>query len=416
MEQLPTELKAMVAGFVPDPKSLISLALTNKTFRAIVEQDEAKICTSICHRHFGHELLPLAMAVLRSREFLEPRTYYGQPQQRVQDDRDDATLVDDLMNFIDLHFRHEWPLEMQMDIKLCTSLFDFDSVVSTYATSIAGLALENTPGVSTKHIEITRSEATRFRKSLYITELLHNLFPRDHISPAVVSAQRVTALQPAWQHLLTQFAPWELQQVRCAKDLLTRHLMNVIASDAAKHGLKRPQTYNLSLRSFVSNEGLIHLSKLETLGERLGTKSAYVQFNRTAQGHLSSDQWLRIHDTIWLEDVGGNTSLDATAIVDRYPESESGPRDAWLHTLLQNDVEDPMFEECSILYFACNYHAARWGYAFWDRARLNTMAGGTLPTTAQMLAVSDVQVPTDDFIFYTNFRREKDCSCGLYKY
>lgn len=218
MEVLPTELKVIVASYIEDHTTLINFALSNRTHYEIVKQDEAKLSRNLCYQKFGQDL-PLALAVLESRKLLKPRAHYGQPQPL-----SDAT-VEDIIKFVDDHLTNQsFAANTQFGLSTCVKLSSFDSMVDTYSTTIARLALENTPGDSESSMSITSTEAARFRKSLYLAELLGNLFSRDHISQSTAAAPREAAYRPAWQHLLTRFAPWELQQVRCAKDLLARHV------------------------------------------------------------------------------------------------------------------------------------------------------------------------------------------------
>ncbi|KAK7751725.1 hypothetical protein SLS62_006386 [Diatrype stigma] len=355
MESLPVELKAIVAGFSPDPQSLVNLALSCKTFYSIIRRDEDRVRGNICHRKFGSEFLPLAIAVLESGQLLGPRRIYGELRQLVPD-----ATVENVVKFIDLHFPDEYPARLALNHKDCMALFRFDGIVDTYATAIAEEAVQKTPGGGTSFMGITETETTRIRKSLYLTELDRNLFLPDYNSPGALVGHNNTAYEPAWQHLLTKFAPWELQQLPCTKVLLAQYVQKVMASDAANQKQKQPHNNainNIFLRAFVGNEGLAALSAMEGL-------------------------------------ANGDTNLDATAVLAKYPELESGLRDGWLHTMLQNFVDEDMFGQSSTLCFSCDFHAAEWGWAFWDRARLNIIARGTLPIAEQMLSVGNVQVTT----------------------
>lgn len=219
MRAFPNELKALVASFVEDHTTLINLALTNKTFYGLIKRREARLSHDLCCRKFGHDL-PFLLAVFESRKLLSARAFLGQPQPL-----SDVT-VEDIIKFVDQYFTDPTFADSQFSINVCIQLSSFDGIVDKYAAITARLALENTPGGSMGSVNITQSEATRFRKAFYIAELLRNLFSRDHISQPAAAAQRESAFRPAWQHLLAKFAPWELQQVRCAKDLLAQHVQN----------------------------------------------------------------------------------------------------------------------------------------------------------------------------------------------
>lgn len=221
MNRLPTELKAMVAASVEDPATLVNLAMADKTFYSIIKRDEVKLGSNMCYQRIGH-LMPLALAVAHSETLVKSkRNFYGQAHSLK------AMTVEEIKAFIDDHFPAQAVVNRHIDINFCTKLFSFHSTVDDYATVIAERALQATPRSNiTKLMSCTESELNRIRKSLYILELLSNLFPRNHASDTDEPSLRETAFQPAWEHLLTKFAPWELQQVRCAKQIMARHVQD----------------------------------------------------------------------------------------------------------------------------------------------------------------------------------------------
>lgn len=410
METLPVEVKAMVLASIEDQQSLISLAQTDKTFYDIYKQDEAKLYTNLCYQKIGDELMPLALAVANSRSLLCSRQSYGQPQCRLS-----ATTNESITAFVNCHFPQKTK-DRHMDPKYSMKLLSFYDVADTYAPALAQLALQSAPGGHTS-MDCTESEISRIRKSLYIMELLSNIFPRNHSSPASVAMPQEAALYPAWSHLLSKFAPWELQQVRCTKDVLAQHVQNVIWSDAAAKGQKQLAADFRLLRSFVSNEGLSCLSELEGLRNDCSTGEAVKKFLGLSQSWSASDSWFGTHDGIWLQQGQGAPIIDFGVVPDvlaRYPEADSGPRDAWLHTLLQTHADEDMFDAGSRDCFKCDHHAAGWGYAYWDRQRLELIARGTLPTTEEMLSTCNIQLPAEEFFFYAKFRKERMCKCRRY--
>lgn len=187
----------------------------------------------------------------------------------------------------------------------------------------------------------------------------------------------------------------------------------VMASDAARQGRRAPGDDLRVLRAFVSNEGLAALHRLEAKGGECRTHGALKKFRSLAQNWSNRDLWYGVHDTMWLPPFGPLTNTDTTAVLDKYPESESGPRDAWLHTLLQVHADDELFDAGSRSCFRCDKHATQWGYAFWDRDRLSAIAGVALPTTEEMVdvGISMMGVQTDEMLFYSKFRKEKGCTC-----
>ncbi len=159
-------------------------------------------------------------------------------------------------------------------------------------------------------------------------------------------------------------------------------------------------------RAFVSNEGLAALKELEGMGDQCGTHVAVTQFRGLTRSWIHNDWWYGVHDTMWLSQVGDHTHLNPEEVLSKYPESESGPREAWFYTLLQNHTSHVMFDEKAsfMLCLRSDYHATQWGYAFWDRERLNVAARGSLPSMDEMLDISEILVQTEDLLFYKKFR------------
>ncbi|KAK7741946.1 hypothetical protein SLS62_010841 [Diatrype stigma] len=408
MNRLPAEMKAVVAASVEDPATLVNLAMVDKTFYAIIKHDEVRLGSNMCYQRIGHNLMPLALAVAHSETLVKTkRNFYGQAHSLK-----DIT-VQEIGAFISDHFPAQAVVNRHIDINFCTKLFSFHSTVDGYAAVIAERALQATPRSNiTTLMSSTESEMSRIRKSLYILELLSNLFPRNHASDADVPRLREAAFQPAWEHLLTKFAPWELQQVRCAKQIMARHIQDVMLSDAAAKGAKQLRNDIRVLCEFVSNEGLTALKILEGRGKACGTACAVKQFRTKAQTFAVREAWFAIHDTMWLQNSGLQIDLNATDVINQYPEVDSGPQDSWLHTLLQPHVPEYTFTSAANFSFNCNRHASQWGYAYWDRKRLEAITLGPLPTTEQMVSASDLKIPSGDLCFRAELRNDHECTCG----
>lgn len=183
-------------------------------------------------------------------------------------------------------------------------------------------------------------------------------------------------------------------------------------SDAAVKGTKQPRTDIRRLCEFVSNEGLAALKNLEGRGKACGTACAVKQFRTKAQTFAPlRESWFAIHDMMWLQHFGLDIDLNSTDIINKYPEVDSGPQDSWLHTLLQPHADEDMFKSAATLCFNCDLHASQWGYAYWDRKRLEIIALGPLPTTEQMVSASDLQIPSGDLCYYAQLRKDQECYC-----
>lgn len=286
IQRLPTELKAMVATSIDDPETLKSLARVDKDFNRVIKADQAKLCAALFRKHIGDDFFSLGVAVARSRGLQVPRAFYGLPRPALN------LTVNDIVRFVDVHFPPKVSdtivaADWKMDLKLCAELFAFHKVVDNYADIFCQRPDFEGIGVDE---ESDNLEKHRVRKALYILQLLSNLFPRGW-APKFNFEQMQLALKPAWAHLLTRFAPWELQQVRAAHQLLVRHVnrgkpmfhvqawrsktnsTTVVQADVLTEGGVSEADQRLMF-TFVSNEGLFVLEQLEDMGNLCGTLDA----------------------------------------------------------------------------------------------------------------------------------------------
>lgn len=347
--------------------------------------------------------------------------------------------ADDIVAFVDAYLPQlasdALVLRRDVDSNAMTKLLEFHEVVEYYAPIIANLALASVPAPKGYHRSCSETEIARFKKALYILHLTSILFTRDdQYNPA--NGVRAEDIEPAWIHFWTKFAPWELQQTRCAHDLLARHIQNgmtlkipyvcaleantytVFNSDPRmRKGKPYKKTYYQGLlRAFVKNEGLLDLRHLEGLASKKLMRVAMNRFEEFNPIWTQLEPWYKKHDTMYLEQTADSTQLDVSAILAKHPETESGPRDSWMHTLLQIHVDAAIFQAGSDLIFHCGQHATEWGYAFWDRERLDAASKGLLPTTTEMQDVSGETVFTEDVAFYAEFRLHNGCSCEKGRY
>ncbi len=182
----------------------------------------------------------------------------------------------------------------------------------------------------------------------------------------------------------------------------------------ARGGRKRwLSTDSRLLEAFVASEGPVSLKKLEEArGDECTMSAAVRRFHKLSRNWMQNDAWYELHDVMWMVRQGDYSTGLISDILEKYPEPDPGPRDSWVHTLLQTSAYDEIFHEASETYFKCDRHAASWGYAFWDRARLDRISGRSLPTLEEMTDVSDfILLETTDMLFYAKFRTPRECTC-----
>ncbi|RYP74952.1 hypothetical protein DL770_007505 [Monosporascus sp. CRB-9-2] len=356
--------------------------------------------------------LPLAFAVLDLEAAFGEETrrqFYGNLRSPV-----DAP-AEDIIAFVDGHLPEQTLGAIVRKRRLSpddvAKLTAFHDTVHYYTRIISESARANLPASAGDSKHCSKAETDRFTKSLYLLHLASCLFPRDdQKNPAV--AERAEDLAPAWRHFWTKFAPWELQQTRCAHELLAMHVHNAMKSDAAKLGKKfRMSCSTRILRAFVANEGLVALRKLEHMGSQRALQSSFALFDEFVVNWGKTEAWYNWHDTLYLKQKDDLTHLDVTDVLKKYQETDSGPQDSWMHTLLQVHIDDGVFHDGSRV-FRCEKHASLWGYPFWDLKTLDGITNNSLPSTAEMVQESDVLVFTDDVEAYARYRHSGlVCSC-----
>ena len=140
------------------------------------------------------------------------------------------------------------------------------------------------------------------------------------------------------------------------------------------------------LRTFVLSKGLVELQALEIKGTKALADS------------VTSFSCLDLHpisyprsDSIYLVSQGIYTWFGTRHIVNRYPDDDPGPCDTWMHTLLQCHTYQAIFEPGRYGIFKCGATAIDWGFVFWDRHRIDTIARHPIPTSEEMIAACSQQ-------------------------
>ena len=142
----------------------------------------------------------------------------------------------------------------------------------------------------------------------------------------------------------------------------------------------------MRIRTFVLSKGLIELRALEINGMN-ALRDSIKSFRC-----LDFDQvFYPRSDSIYLVTQGIYTHFGTQHIVNRYPDDDPGPCDTWMHTLFQNHTYQAIFEPGRQGVFKCGMCAARWGFVFWDRHRIVTIARYPIPTSMEMITACSQQ-------------------------
>jgi hypothetical protein len=139
-----------------------------------------------------------------------------------------------------------------------------------------------------------------------------------------------------------------------------------------------PNVSNGVISSFVLDQGLMKLYQFEKQGQAgrtQPTRQALAEFKKLRRDRSSRIAAYHVsHDALWLVDPTNDfqyLSLDVGFLFRVYKEEETGPAEAWYHTLLQAHSEHLILEDAANGPFKCQRCMNEFGYMFWDHQRLD---------------------------------------------
>ncbi|KAI8635113.1 hypothetical protein F5Y19DRAFT_468986 [Xylariaceae sp. FL1651] len=389
-ERLPNEIKLAVLVSLPDLESTINLALSGPEYYAVVAQLENELAARIALAAIGSDLMPFANAVCHA------NSDWRSPSQKIVDPTNnwrDYKSINDIRT-------------VKKCLRLHKSIQYFARILARRAFQEAFTLVQKTP-------EPSSIELQRFVKSLYILQLVSIRFPLRRVSTdaATMRDYNIT-LAKFW----VNFAPWEMQQVRCIQCLLGNHIQGVMDANSDNCfdylDSSAPYVPRTVMAAFILDQGVEGLYVLEQHGHVQATRQALSSFQSEWLSSRRIDAYCQNHDALWLQCVTDNDlSLDAEHVFRIYPEEESGPMESWYHTLLQAHVEDPMFDYAASNQFKCQRCMTGSGYMFWDHNRLTHRARRPFPTVHQMRLASDGIVVSRDELFSKAWDRSSAAGC-----
>ncbi|KAI1205848.1 uncharacterized protein F4807DRAFT_464310 [Annulohypoxylon truncatum] len=410
-ERLPPELKLQIFNYC-DPLCVLNAALTGPALYAFVEANESRIARSIICGNISPDLRCLAAARYRADHYGFPvaRSESGEPQTFGRQFFTRKFVRDGLRDDKVFEARNEdgFYANFKFTLEIAHKLISFDHTVLCFAYILGRIAMHKGP-LSTIPLDngepmapdyvthLSPGELHRFMKALYIFEVASAVLP-------FVDVPDVTNQQYAiWHNFWEQFPPWELQQVRCVQRMLQDWVDDLVTRQG---GYLTIHPDEAMLGQFVIQKGLVGLRELEIRPGWIGAvQNRIAEFSGSLQMNtlpLRTEIWMKGMDEFWMpydqdfDEVG----LNATIPMNWSDEEDSGPRDAWLHTLLENRVYDKIFRAGYFLQFSCEPCMTRWGFVFWDRAKLEWHSQETMPTAEQMMDVAgDTFLPREIFQF-----------------
>ncbi|KAI1452530.1 hypothetical protein F4805DRAFT_462682 [Annulohypoxylon moriforme] len=407
LEKLPPELKALILSYC-DPKSVLNIACTGPLLHRYVMLNEARISRSVICRHISPDLRCLAAARYWT-------AYHGFPVARGLSGEWRTPCAQGLTwNFLD------WGLEddrvfmgsnpdgfyklFHYTLGIAHKIVSFDETVKFFASTLSGIAIKRGPrsikpfdngdlAVPEYVTQVSPGEFHRFVKALYIFDVATAILP--FVESSDVNSEEYAMWHDFWE----QFSPWEQQQVRCVHQMLQGWVKTISLLQGSVVAIDFGDDL---LAQYVIFNGLAELLRLKT-GFYRSVEHEIIKFRNSLEEHAlppRTEIWMQGMDEYWLsrDDLWDEVSLDVTGLLGMYEEDDTGPRDAWIHTLLENRKYHVIFREGYNRQFSCETCMTKWGFIFWDRAKLEWHSSGTMPTAKQMVEVTgDTKVSTEFF-------------------
>ncbi|KAI0897123.1 hypothetical protein F4806DRAFT_495633 [Annulohypoxylon nitens] len=409
-ERLPNEIKVMILGLC-DAKTVLNVAATGSTLHHFVAVHEVQIARAIVCDTIRPGLRSFAAARHRAvyYDFPVARSDSGENRSAGQKHFGEVFIRNGgLIGDRIFEGRKKDGLygNFKFSLQVAHQLVSFHETVEFFARTLSNDAVRKGPlltvelaGLGVEPIapswvtQVSPMELQRFEKALYLFEV------SSAVLPFVQEFNSDNHEYQMWYDFWICFLPWEHQQVRCVQKMLQDWVNDCVQLQ----GGFVTDPSNSQIAQFVIQKGLAQLRQLGQSNERDLVQDELTKY--LEQVHRSSlpprtETWLRDMDEVYLPFIAevNEFRLDARKTLSFREWEDSGPRDAWLHTLLDHRVIDPIFEPGVNLQFSCEECMTKWGVMFWDRSKLLWHSQNTMPTTEDMVKASkDETMSVDDF-------------------
>lgn len=405
LEFLPNELMDIILNFC-DPEAMISLALTGPILYSFIKSQEARLSARVVGRTINKELMQLAIA-RRCAEAAGWRAH-GYKDTPDQTSRQVNEFIDRFLIGADNDLENR---TLGWAYNLCS----FHEAVLNYAHVLSQRAVTRGPRRFAPDatfpraiMTVTEGEFARFCRALYIHQIYCGIFP--------VQTSNDGGLKQVMKRLQMKFSPWENQQVRCIHFMLRDHFkrrklncssLNLrlancspeFVANEMENGTEQWLPNLDFLPKFVVSQNLRVMMRHEINGSIKNYIMGMESQNRDFE-HYRSQVPFRCRDKDWLLQIReqGTIRLTIHQILSRYEDTDTGPQEAWLHTLLDglfglNEEDGPDDEEDEELRLCCMFCCERcmthWGFVFWDRDKLLWHSHWYMPTLEEMVDGSE---------------------------
>ncbi|KAI9814496.1 MAG: hypothetical protein M1832_005902 [Thelocarpon impressellum] len=358
---LPAELRLCILKALPDTASLRSLILASSSFYRSYVDAASLVVPAVVRNEIPASVLPHAEATWAASR-LPPRSV--------------ASLRAFLADYSPYRELRSLPLTLTEALEW-SRLHDH---VRHFADDFGHSVLSSHPshGESEACLPYIRplsdAEAARFSRAFYWVELYYNLVRQDR--PRVVRETHLTSKEQQ-EGFFDKFAPWELEQMGCARDYLDRKL-SVAVDDLLEDEVEWGEEMNWR-NDDTRDIGTLWKEKVMAGGlalvRRLVRADTYderaVLLKRAAP--YDSDY---LTDGLWDEFFGGfgrDHGLNPAA--PPFADEDSGPYDSWRRELGGRE------DRAAARYYYEDTKATEreCGYCLWDRWRLDAWGPTGMP-------------------------------------
>ncbi|KAI1390572.1 uncharacterized protein F4822DRAFT_441916 [Hypoxylon trugodes] len=370
LENLANELLTAIIGW-SDAADTINLALTGPVMYRKIKYNELYLSTKIAINRIGLDLLLFASSLVAtdSWRFWDYDADYPEIQSSF------STFFSKSITAGLSSKKRPFPL------RATKKLLSFHETICYYASTFAASAIRKgyyhaETGESVRSepdflFQVSSEEEHRFIKALYIWQLGCNLFPRRIKAPGFLDFQAMM-FNMVQEGFWTTFAPWEHQQVRCVQEMMYEHLRDVVFRESGRTSSdanigKVPKGF---VYQYMIEEGLQGIRKHEVQGTTVrsllyiglynfeGTTTHLGRLNSLGRHFEEPVGWFSESDEPWMnvDRATKTVSLDTRNIISAFhdTDSDSGPLDAWLYTLLLKRIgDDPIFSTHATAPFWC---------------------------------------------------------------
>ncbi|KAI1655921.1 hypothetical protein F4813DRAFT_397852 [Daldinia decipiens] len=370
--RLPCELKRYVMANL-NITSLYALITTCKEFYDINKSSKGFILRAITTNALG-DALPWAMALHAAR-----RADWGTTLPR----HSRGELLDQIHKFGRRYLnRNNKTLIYPEDFSfsLASELISFHSIVEKFSLKF----MEETTSDMYFHYfrghpipKPTNTETGRVQLTFYCMEISRELLPFYVTQPDELEDN-----ERPWQMLWHYFAPWENRIAEAISCLFLDKLID-----------------NAVSRGLIMMGGSAYYEWYTVLGLRGFDKLADDEFvSRNAANIEAGQKFFRCvcyfalgeSGFTWLRPVGGNLmvrSFNMDHLLARFPQEENGSCDNWYFTII-SEQHNPQY---------AGFQPLPDETVWWDRARINAVFPGILPSIAEIQDMAEGNVYIQDF-------------------